>query len=325
LKEEHWICPTPEKLPDFIIGGAMKSGTTTLHHILDAHPGISIPKKELGFFDMDSIYQHTNFFIYDKKPKTWHPPFIENDPGLYWEWYTSQFNKCKNKLIGEDSTTYLASKRAAKRISIQKKAIKLIFVLRHPTHRSFSNYNHLVKTGRALYSFEDTLKINPFSILNRSLYTAQLEYYYEHFPAENIKIILFEDLISNKTETIKDICSFLNIDFSEIDVSSLEKHSNKTLVPKNLKLKLLFNRRLLKYRSDKAVNNLPKRKGISKKVSSLTELCYLRLEKLINPLGEKKPKKIKPETKLFLDNFFERELYGLDELTGVDIMNRWFS
>ena len=66
-KRSNWISDQPENLPDFIIGGAMKSGTTSLHAILDAHPDIAIQRDELGFFDMDSIVQHPDFNFYDVK------------------------------------------------------------------------------------------------------------------------------------------------------------------------------------------------------------------------------------------------------------------
>lgn len=47
--KEPWVSNQPEKLPDFIIGGAMKSGTSSIHQILNKHPDIFIAKDELGF------------------------------------------------------------------------------------------------------------------------------------------------------------------------------------------------------------------------------------------------------------------------------------
>ena len=49
LYDDIWISSEPAKLPDFIIVGAMKSGTTSLHSILNTHPSVFIPKKELHF------------------------------------------------------------------------------------------------------------------------------------------------------------------------------------------------------------------------------------------------------------------------------------
>ena len=64
---EIWKSSEPELLPDFIIGGAMKSGTTTLHNILNAHPRIFIPDGEVHFFDMDNVSQHSDFNFLPKK------------------------------------------------------------------------------------------------------------------------------------------------------------------------------------------------------------------------------------------------------------------
>ena len=57
-----WKAKQLENLPDFIIGGAMKSGTTSLHAILNSHPDISIAHNELGFFDIDSVLSRSTMF-----------------------------------------------------------------------------------------------------------------------------------------------------------------------------------------------------------------------------------------------------------------------
>jgi hypothetical protein len=155
-----WISKEPSLLPDFIMVGAMKSGTTTLHDMLNTHPDVFIPKGELHFFDQDDILQHPDFNIY-KKNHFWNYPSIYKKPEEMWEFYSNKFKGKENYVKGEDSTVYLASKKAAKRISQQKKPIKIIIILRNPTKRTYSNYNHLLRTSRAIYSFEDTIVKNP--------------------------------------------------------------------------------------------------------------------------------------------------------------------
>ncbi len=191
----NWISTEIDLLPDFIIGGAMKSGTTTLHRILSNHPKIFIPKEEIGFFDIDNILQHSDFNFYDKE--TWVTQSMEKDPELVWKWYQKNFKGNESYIKGEDSTSYLASRIAAERISIQKKEIKLLFLLRQPSLRAYSNYNHLLRTGRATNSFEDTIRFNPFLVINRSLYKEQLVNFYRYIPKVRIKVILFEDLIKD--------------------------------------------------------------------------------------------------------------------------------
>ena len=64
-RKNNWKSNQPESLPDFIIGGAMKSGTTSLHAILNSHPDIAIVQNELSFFDIDCMLQHPDFNFYN--------------------------------------------------------------------------------------------------------------------------------------------------------------------------------------------------------------------------------------------------------------------
>ena len=121
----NWLLQESKKLPDFIIGGAMKSATTTLHAILHRHPDISIAHEEIGFFDIDNLLEHPDFAFFDAEKNSWHTQFINQSPAKAWEWYLSNFPG-DDMLRGEDSTTYLASPIAAKRIGMQHKNIKMI-------------------------------------------------------------------------------------------------------------------------------------------------------------------------------------------------------
>ncbi len=230
----NWITEDTNLLPDFIIGGAMKCGTTTLHAILNKHPKIFIPNEEVHFFDMDNILQHSDFNFYHND--TWTTQSMEKDPKLVWEWYQKKFKGNESLIKGEDSTTYLASRCAAERISMQKKEIKLLFLLRQPSERAYSNYSHLLRSGRATNSFEDTIRYNPFQVINRSLYKEQLESFYKNIPKERIKVILFEDLVKTPESTMKEVSTFLGVDYNEFPAGAFKTHSNKGRVPRNEKL-----------------------------------------------------------------------------------------
>ncbi len=318
----HWISPEPELLPDFIIGGAMKCGTTTLHQILSKHPKIFIPNEEINFFDIDNILQHSDFNFYLKNK--WISQSMDKNPTLMWKWYQEKFAEHKNLIKGEDSTTYLASRIAAERISIQKKEIKLIFLLRQPSQRAYSNYNHLLKSGRATFSFEDTIRFEPFSILNRSLYKEQLEMYYKILPKERIKVILFEDLIKEPELTIKEVSNFLGINYEEFPEGVTKMHSNKgkesiskTLhAKKNLLLRGLGNSNYL--------NKLPFTGPTANKITPFLSKALNQVFYIKNPLS-RTSSKINPETKLFLDDYFYNEMQGIDELVGKKILSKWFA
>lgn len=320
---DSWISTSPEYLPDFIIGGAMKSGTTTLHAILDKHPDISIAKDELGFFDIDNLLAHPDFNLYKRDSKTWVTQNFEENSTEFWNWYHSKFKNLSGALKGEDSTTYLASSWAAQRINKQNKKIKLLFVLRHPTKRAISNYLHLLKSGRAIYSLEKTLQHNPRSIIDRSLYKDQLDVYYKNIPSERIKIILFEDLISNPKSCITDICDYLEIDSKKFNKEDFLIHSNKTRIPKHFGLQLFRNRLFINYGLKRYSNFLPNKLKLNKRPSLFIRV-FDKIHKKINPLREDVVYTVNDSTLDLLNSYFKKELKGIDELTGLSIYNRWF-
>ncbi len=319
---DPWISKEPENLPDFIIGGAMKSGTTTLHAILNSHPDISIAIEELGFFDHDDILNHSDFNHYNKPQEKWFFQDLRNDPKLYWDWYYNNFKNLDSKLKGEDSTSYLASSKVAERISKQNKPIKLIFILRHPTSRTISNYLHLLKSGRTNKTLEDLLMFNPRSIVQRSLYKRQLSSYYKFIPREQVKVVLFEDLITNTKKCIEELCHFLGVDANEIDKEAYKIHSNKTKIPKSIKLQLLRNKLLHNKNKFRYSKFIPEPFLENKSLGIYLRLID-KLHRKINPLVIKKfePKK---STIQFLDNYFSKEMKGIDQLTGKEIYKKWF-
>ncbi|WP_299123532.1 sulfotransferase [uncultured Winogradskyella sp.] len=320
-----WKSKQPEHLPDFIIGGAMKSGTTSLHAILNSHPDIAIAHNELGFFDIDNILQHIDFNFYNREKKTWSSQSMHEEPGLLWSWYHSQFQKIEKKaqIIGEDSTTYLSSETAAKRIALQAKPIKLIFILRHPTKRTISNYLHHLKSGRAFYSLEDTLRYAPNSIIRRSLYKEQLEHYYKHIPFERIKVVLFEDFIEDKENCIKDVCNFLEVDFNKFDKAVFNTHSNKTKIPKYINLQIFRNRLLRKSRNFRYSKFLPIQPDFQSKMPIHYRIID-KLHKKINPLKSNINFKASKATIQFLDEYFMTEFEDFDAIVKKEVYSKWF-
>ncbi len=325
-EQRLWQSQTPEYLPDFIIGGAMKSGTTSLHAILDAHPDVSIAKEELGFFDMDDMLQHPDFNFYHNEKDIWTTQSMVQHPAILWDWYHSKFKALKKSpstLLGEDSTSYLASHHAAKRISIQDKPIKLIFILRQPTKRTISNYLHKLKSGRALYSLEDTLRYDPYSIVERSLYPKQLKQFYDFISADRIKVVLFEDLVDDMASCIREVCEFLAIDFDKLDQSVFSTHSNKTKLPKHIGLQIFRNRLLQKTKYYRYSQFLPVQPDLQKNLPWRFKLID-RIHKKINPHKSTFKFNVSSETIRFLDDYFKSEFEGIDHIIGTDVYSKWF-
>ena len=310
-------------IPDFIIGGAMKSGTTTLHYILQSHPDVEIPDGELHFFDIDNVLQHNDFNFYDIEKDRWIYQRFDMVNKEFLNWYGSKFQQNTNCVIGEDSTTYLSSHIAAQRIAELQNPVKLIFILRQPSERAFSHYLHNLRSGRAKYTFEDTLIYENWQILQRSLYKEQLEYYYSLIPRERIMIILFEDLVIDTSNVIENVCNFLNIDFNRIDPAVFNSHENKSCFPKFYRLQLLRNRLFESYSNQRYVDFVPQTPG-NKKDKTIFRLID-KIHNKINPAVVNETPKIKTSTKLFLDDFFKVQLSGIDELCEMEIMQKWFS
>lgn len=307
---------TSDIAPDFIIAGAMKSGTTTLHSMLAEHPSVFMANNELFFYDMDDLAQHPDFFQY--RDNKWQYADIAHQQQHYFTWYQEQFSAAKPEQIkGEDSTTYMVSELAIKRLAALASKPKLILVLRHPTERIYSHYWHMVRAGRAIYSFEDTLRFQPSLLIQRSDYTSQLRCIYRYFNQDDVHVVLFDDLVKSPQETLKGVAKFLSIDANKFPADSFAKHSNKGQVPMFLRLHLL-KCRLFREMSARSYNhhfNLEK-----KQTKPLLERIYGKL----NPMLDKKPPKIRVETQVMLDNYFLKTQADLDELVGSPVLSRWF-
>ncbi len=104
-----------DRYPDFIIGGAPKCGTTSLHFILDQHPKIGLPEDEIHYFDADDPITHPDFFHDKDGELVYYDNSQENTAFL--SAYAARFAPFQDlHLIGEDSTTYLFSQVAPHRI-----------------------------------------------------------------------------------------------------------------------------------------------------------------------------------------------------------------
>jgi len=318
----HWIAPVTCTIPDFIICGAMKCGTTTLHAILNRHPDVFVPQKEVNFFDMDDIFQHPDFNLYHKKK--WKEQDFEGDPAKYWQWYASQFvGVKKGQCIGEDSTTYIASENAIKRISQQNKKIKVIVMLRNPVSRAYSHYGHLLRTGRAINSFEATLQYNPYSILNRSMYVQQLKNIYKNFPKEQVKVIIFEDFIKDVKAGTDDVCKFLGVDHSKLCSEAYELHENIARTPRFPKLQVFKNRCIPSLGYKQYQNYFEIEPKIQTTPLSFNKVIEF-LHRKINPLIVRKSPPMAVDTKRYLEGFFKRELKDLDNILEENVLSKWF-
>lgn len=210
-------------IPEFIIVGTMKSGTSSLMHQLRRHPEIHTPDKELHFFNRKANYEK----------------------GI--DWYKEVLLKNKPdaaKVIGEKTPTYSYQADVAEKIYKDFPNVKLIWVFRNPVDRTYSNYLHALKQGVDYYTFEKAIKKEEKRIQKnifmgykqRSIYVRQVENYLRFFPKENMFFLLFEDLIQpyGEKHVLNDLFDFLGV--SKTGFQYERKPSNPTRLPKHPKV-----------------------------------------------------------------------------------------
>ncbi len=202
-------------LPNFLIIGAQKSGTTSLYNYLTNYPEI-LPalQKEIYFFDL-----HFN------KGLTWYRKFFP---------LRSNLNNNYKRFTLEASASYLFYPHAPKRVKQTLGEIKLIVLLRNPIDRAFSNYKWEKRRGRENRTFEEVIsteeelaktemrkmikdenyysyKYRNFAYLNKGIYVNQLERWVEYFPKSNLLVIESNELFKDPECVLKKISHFLGI------------------------------------------------------------------------------------------------------------------
>ena len=225
-------------LPDFIIVGAMKCGTSSLYAYLAQHPRLlpSYERKEIHFFDggLDSCIDNYT------KGQAWYRAHFPLKKTVNTDFKTF-----------EASPLYLFNPLVPKRIFDLAPETKIIVVLRNPTERAISHYFHEKRKGReklpimeAFQEEENRLesiiknedyKSNAFmhcSYKSRGLYKQQIDRYLNYFPRKQILTLNSEELFNEPNKSLRKVFEFVGVD-TEFKVSDLKaRHvaKNKTSV-----------------------------------------------------------------------------------------------
>lgn len=217
-------------LPNFICPGAQKAATTFLFNLLKQHPSIYFPHcKETHYFDNPEHYRKGLDFYEDA--------------------YFAQVNQ--ESIVGEITPEYIYFENVPGRIYTDiGPEIKFVFIFRNPVDRAYSQYWGEVSRGIENKSFEEAISLESqrlekgyfekahFSYIDRGFYSRQLERYLKYFDKQQMKFILFQDLIGNTEKTLEDVLDFFGVNTSyEID---LEVFENPTGMPKFKSLHFLF-------------------------------------------------------------------------------------
>jgi hypothetical protein len=158
---------------------------------------------------------------------------VNYDQGI--EWYKRFFNPSeKESVIGEESAPYIRDDRVPQRIHKTLPGVKIIFIFRNPMQRAFSHYWHKKSRGKITYDFDEMFDF--YDLYSEwvvpGFYYQHLSRYEQHIPSENIKILLFDELIEDEKEFISDIYSFIGVD-SDYTPSLLSEKVNQARAKKS--------------------------------------------------------------------------------------------
>ena len=221
------------KRPNFFFVGHTRSGTTSLKEELNQHPEI--------------------FFYYAKSWQKPNGPFgfessFKND-----EEFLEEFRGVKEKRVGQKCGDYLSCPWAAERIKKFSPNAKIIMILRNPIDVMYSLHATMLyrETVEDIEDFEEALKMekirkkknghkvipmkyHPHMLYRETVrYPQQVKRYFEHFGEKNVKVIIFDEYIKNKSAILRDILNFLDVnedfEIKHINANAGRKYRNRTI------------------------------------------------------------------------------------------------
>ncbi|MEL6440622.1 MAG: sulfotransferase [Cyanobacteria bacterium J06621_8] len=302
--------------PNFFIVGQPKSGTTALHQFLQQHPEIFMSGyKEPHFFcadfHLESDQHHGKQLFFDFRQESA---------------YLQLFAKAKTeKAVGEATANYLYSRVAANKIHNFNPDAKIIILLREPAQYLYSLHSHYAKfteenepnfaAALALERLRQQGKNSSPRVMSPSFlfyservkYYQQVKRYYDLFPAEQIKIIIYEKFRADNEGIYREILEFLGVDQSFVP--------NFALINVNKEVKF------------PALNNFVNRpfiKSITKNLISQEFNEFVRDNIVEKLLWHQAPKdSIPEEMKLKLMQKYQPEVAQVSELIGIDLEKVW--
>lgn len=319
-------------LPNFLVIGAAKSGTTSLYQYLNKHPEIYMsPHKEPKFFALEGV-------DLDSFRSPGDASWLKNTTITQLNEYEALFDEVEQeKAIGEASTIYLYSETCPKTIKKYIPNAKLIIILRQPVEQAFSMFLHHLRSG----FYQEYLAENEPSYLEKhfakeflaseqldetwlyhwhykemSAYYEQVKRYFDLFESTNVKVFLFDEFKQNTKQCLQEIFDFLGVD-SHVTPSNLNQKYNahKTLnqKPQNAALhRFLMNPSPLK----KIIKPL-----LSQELRGKINYWFRKrnMVKTDTPFDVKLSK----ETRQKLTDFQREDILKLQDLIGRDL-SHWF-
>ena len=186
-------------LPDFVVIGTMRSGTTSMWRYLREHPDVYMAPKELQYF--------TEHF------------------DMVTDWYRARFADARiGESCGEATADYMAREPAMIRLSETIPEARLIALLRNPVDRAWSHYWLLRARGRETRPFEAVIDtemkvlategagVDRFLYLLHGLYDVHLRAVLDLFPRDQLHVVVFETMVAEPLAVYASVCEFLGVD-----------------------------------------------------------------------------------------------------------------
>ena len=296
------------KFPDFLIVGAAKSGTTSLHNYLSQHPQVFLPKK----------MKETLFWHILSNPNRTQINYLRNYVDNL-EDYLKIFSEAdRSQVCGEVTPSYLYYHdyviNNLKLLHPNWRDIKIIIILREPVSKVVSHYHFVTNTlgikdnslEHALKLEKDRLKRNDVLLdlfyIDSAKYYNQVKAYKENF--NNCKVFLFDELKNDPQKLLSELCEFLEVD-SDFKFERLEKKYNpskKRMVPKNEFINFL-------------IRTQRKFPLINKLKSKILPIEYLK--------RVYKEEEVSEKSKQNLKEIFREDVICLQELLEIDLKTLW--
>ncbi len=191
------------RLPDFLIIGGMKCGSTTLYEYLSQHPDIYVSEnKEPSYFSDDDVFQ---------RGEQWYRSTFSNaGPEQICGEASTSYSRCEEFRIGVKPETWVNYLNAPARIASAVPDVKLIYIMRHPVERAYSHYAFLMQVD-AMLTFEQALDHHK-TIIETSRYINHIRRFLEHFPREQLLCLILDEFEADTEGVLGQVQSFLEVE-----------------------------------------------------------------------------------------------------------------
>jgi hypothetical protein len=295
-----------QKKIELMIAGAQKAGTTSLNKYLSQHPKICTHSTiEFGMFANVPAYEK-GFDYYYKNTVT---DNVKDNP--------------EKSIFVAKRVGLMCNQQLLNKLKEHNPNVKVAMVLRNPIERAFSAFLYCRNSGMEPYTeFNDAIYKNDpkrfkgneeikknCQYVYRSSYLQHLQNVYAVFPAENIRVYLFEEMISNLNVTLNDMISQIGLGNFDFDVSM--KYNERQVAKSSLLTKLIS----------------PGKSSFIKNIIPLQQRTKLK-QALRGANANKKAKEtdkkvIEPDTRSYLQEVFKKDIKELQEFTHLPLKQYW--